>query len=155
MLDDAPLKLLAFDAEDLKVLSVHLQDAELTAGDLVYLPRERRFAFAADRFDWEASVSGKGTRRRRTAVHFEGVTAVRSRGVDTAKKEQALTLLALAFEPGEAPGGAVHLLFLDGGCVKLEVECLEAAFKDLGPTWTCSCCPSHPEADEPAKVEVA
>jgi hypothetical protein len=146
-MSDAPLKLLAFDAEDLEVFSVHLQDAELKASDLVYLPRERRFAFAADRFDWEASATEKTNRRRRTAVHFEGVTSVRSKGVALDNKDAPLTLLALAFEPGEAPGGAVHLLFLDGGMVKLDVECLEAQFKDLGPKWSCSCCPTHPEAE--------
>ncbi|MGQ4275167.1 DUF2948 family protein [Terrihabitans sp. B22-R8] len=154
-MSDAPLKLLAFDAEDLKVLSVHLQDAELKVGDLVFLPRERRFAFAADRFDWEASATEKTNRRRRTAVHFEGVTSVRSRGLDLENKEAPLTLLALAFDPGEAPAGSVHMLFLNGGCVKLDVECVEAAFKDLGPTWTCTCCPSHPEVENQSQSEVA
>jgi hypothetical protein len=146
-MSDAPLKLLAFDAEDLEVLSVHLQDAEMKVSDLVFLPRERRFAFAVDRFDWEASATEKTNRRRRTAVHFEGVTNVRSKGVALDNKDAPLRLLALAFEPGEAPGGAVHLLFLDGACVKLDVECLEAQFKDLGPKWSCSCCPTHPEAE--------
>ena len=145
---DSPLKLLAFDSEDLAVLSVHLQDAELQVADLVYLPRERRFAFAADRFDWETAATAKENRRRRTAVHFEGVTAVRSRGVPVDDKEKRINLLALSFEPGEAPSGSVHLHFEGGGCVKLDVECLEAAFKDLGPTWTCSCCPTHPEAED-------
>jgi hypothetical protein len=151
-MSDAPLKLLAFDDEDLKVLSVHLQDAELKVADIVYLPRERRFAFAADRFDWEASALEKTNRRRRTAVHFEGVTKVCSRGIDKDNGEAQLVLLGLSFQPGEAPGGAVHLMFLDGSCIKLDVECLEAAFKDLGPTWTCTCCPSHPEVESENQV---
>jgi hypothetical protein len=147
-MSDDPLKLLAFDAEDLAVLSVHLQDAELKVADMVFLPREGRFAFAADRFDWETSATAHQNRRRRTAVHFERVTAVRSKGVPVDDKGASLQLLAVAFEPGEAPSGAVHLHFIGGACVKLDVECLEAAFKDLGPTWTCSSCPTHPEAED-------
>lgn len=146
-MSDAPLRLLARDAEDLSVLSVHLQDAELKVADLVYLPRERRFAFAVDRFDWERRTLENKNCRRRTAVHFEGVTKVSSKGVPLEDRAARLNLLALAFEPGEAPGGAVNLLIEGGGIIRLQVECLEAAMKDLGPTWDCGCCPSHPEAE--------
>ncbi len=34
----APLRLQALDAEDLQLISAHLQDALLRAGDLAYLP---------------------------------------------------------------------------------------------------------------------
>ena len=150
---DAPLKLLARDAEDLSVFSVHLQDAELKVSDIVWLARERCFAFAVDRFDWERQTLENKNCRRRTAVHFEGVTKVSSKGVPLDDKDAKLNLLALAFEPGEAPGGRVDLLIEGGASIRLEVECLEAAFKDLGPTWDCSCCPSHPEVE--AEVEDA
>jgi hypothetical protein len=146
-MSDAPLKLLARDVEDLSVLSVHLQDAELRVADLVYLPREHRFALAADRFDWERRTLENKNCRRRAAVHFEGVTKVSSRGVPVNDKAARLNLLAMAFEPGEAPGGAVDLLIEGGGVIRLEVECLEAAMKDLGPTWDCTCCPEHPEIE--------
>jgi hypothetical protein len=150
-MSDAPLKLLARDTEDLEVLSVHLQDAELKVADLVFLPREHRFAFAVDRFDWERRTLENKNCRRRTAVHFESVIKVSSRGVPLDNKDAQLNLLALAFEPGEPPGGAVHLLFEDGADIRLEVECLEGALKDLGPTWDCTCCPSHPEAETEAE----
>jgi hypothetical protein len=138
---------MARDADDLSVLSVHLQDAELKVSDIVYLPRERRFAFAVDRFDWERRTLENKNCRRRTAVHFDDVTKVASKGVPVDDKSAVLNLLALAFEPGEAPGGHVLLLLEGGGSIKLDVECLEAALKDLGPTWDCTCCPSHPEAE--------
>ncbi len=146
-MSDAPLRLMARDAEDLSVLSVHLQDAELKVSDVVYLPRERRFAFAVDRFDWERRTLENKNCRRRTAVHFDDVIKVSSKGVSLEDKETTLNLLALAFEPGEAPGGSVHLLIEGGASIRLDVECLEAALKDLGPTWECTCCPSHPEAE--------
>jgi hypothetical protein len=145
-MSDSPLRLLARDAEDLSVLSVHLQDAELKVADLVFLPRERRFAFAVDRFDWARRTLENKNCRRRAAVHFEDVTKVSSKGVPVDDKDAKLNLLALAFEPGEAPAGAVHLLLEGGASIKLEVECLEAAMKDLGPTWDCTC-PRHTEAE--------
>jgi hypothetical protein len=138
---------MAQDAEDLSVLSVHLQDAALKVADLVYLPRERRFAFAVDRFDWERRTLENKNCRRRAAVHFDDVVKVSSKGVSLEDKDTVLNLLALHFEAGEAPGGSVHLLIEGGASIKLEVECLEAALKDLGPTWDCTCCPSHPESE--------
>jgi hypothetical protein len=152
MSSDAPLKLLARDAEDLSVLSVHLQDAALKIADMVYLPREHRFAFAVDRFDWERRTLENKNCRRRTAVHFEGVTRVASKNVPVEDRAAQINLLALAFEPGEAPGGAVNLLIEGGGVIRLEVECLEAAMKDLGPTWDCDCCPEHPEMENESEA---
>jgi hypothetical protein len=140
---DTPLRLLAFDTDDLSVLSAHFQDATLTVGEIAWLPREKRFAFAADRFDWAGSALGEGNRRRRAAVHFERVTAVKSKGVDLDAKDTMLNLLAIAFEPTDAPAGAVDLLFSGDACIRLEVECLEAAMKDLGPVWEIEQCPGH------------
>jgi hypothetical protein len=142
-----PLKLLALDSEDLAIVSAHLQDAQLSVGDLVFLPREKRFAFAADRFDWEGAATERACRRRRTAVHFESVTGVRSRGIDVNERERQLSLLAVAFEQGDAPAGKVMLHFDGGACVCLDVECLEAALKDLGPCWEVAGQPAHPLED--------
>ena len=155
MSSDAPLKLLARDAEDLSVLSVHLQDAALKIADIVFLPREHRFAFAVDRFDWERRTLENKNCRRRAAVHFEGVIKVASRGVPVDDKAAEVNLLALAFEPGESPGGTVSLLIEGGGMIRLDVECLEAAMKDLGPTWDCDCCPEHPEVETESEAEKA
>ena len=38
-----PLRLLALDAEDLALVSAHVQDAVLRVGDLAYLPRKKAF----------------------------------------------------------------------------------------------------------------
>src|SRR5690606_37764829 len=93
MSSDAPLKLLARDAEDLSVLSVHLQDAALKIADIVFLPREHRFAFAVDRFDWERRTLENKNCRRRTAVHFDGVTKVSSKGVPVDNRTAQINLL--------------------------------------------------------------
>src|SRR5262245_5336536 len=56
------LTLIAFDADDLSVISAHLQDAVLKVGDVAYLPREKRFAAVGNRFDWAEAI-GDGKRR--------------------------------------------------------------------------------------------
>ena len=50
-----PLKLVALDYEDLKIISAHLQDAVLRMADMAYMPAEQRFAAILSRFDWLAA----------------------------------------------------------------------------------------------------
>ena len=139
MLAEAPLKLLAFDEDDLAVISTHLQDSEILAAEMAYLPRERRFALIADRFDWCAAQKGE-SRRCRTGLHFEGVTAVRRSRFEQATADP-VTLLSITFTVGESPAGQVLLLFEGGSAIRLDVECLEAAMADLGPVHPCSASP--------------
>ena len=50
------LKLIAFDAADLGVLSAHAQDAVLKVADMAFLPAEKRFAAILNRFDWPRAL---------------------------------------------------------------------------------------------------
>lgn len=136
------LKLVAFDEDDLAVISAHLQDAVLRVEDVAYLPGQRRFALCARRFDWEAG-EGEPPRRRLTGLHFERVTSVRTRHIDPSRKDEVLNLLAVTFEPTTAPSGVVTLIFSDERAVRLEVECVEAQMKDLGPIWEAEGRPVH------------
>jgi len=150
----AELKLFAFDGDDLAVLSAHVQDAVLRVGDVAFLPRERRFAAIANRFDWADAVAGSqsGTQeysRRRAALRFERVLGAQVQGIDLSHKDTVICLLALSYEPGEAPAGNVTLHFADGAAIRLHVECIEAELKDLGPVWRVASMPKHP-TDDPA-----
>lgn len=136
----APLRLVALDAEDLEVLSAHLQDFVIRTGDLAWLPRERRFAFVGNRAD--RRVDGE-LRRRRTAGHFDRVTKVSALGLDRSTPEVVLNLLAITFSPEDEPGGAVELHFSGGAVLRLTVECLEAQVADLGPVWAARAAPAH------------
>ena len=142
------LKLIALDAEDLAVLSAHLQDAVLKVQDMAWLQRERRFAALVSRFDWAAALSaGKRARkpqRRRAALRFERVTAARLQGIEPKAKDQVLVLLAIVFEAGAAsPGGTVTLQFAGGAAIRLDVECIEAELRDLGAAWAARSRPDH------------
>ena len=142
------LKLIALDAEDLSVLSANLQDAVLRVADVAFLPREKRFAAIANRFDWATAQQGQGTyARRRAAVRFERVLAAQLHGINLANREAVLALLAISFEATEAPEGHVTLHFADGAAIRLHVECIEAELKDLGPVWQAKSKPRHPDED--------
>jgi hypothetical protein len=136
------LKFIALDADDLAVVSAHLQDAVLKVSDVLWRPQEKRLVLALCRFDWEGAQGGQ-FRRRLCALRFERVLSCKCRNVDPAGKEAVLNLLAVQFEAADAPSGVVQLTFSGGGMLRLEVECLEAELADLGPTWSTSACPSH------------
>lgn len=145
------LKLIALDAEDLRVLSCHLQDAVILVGDMAYLKSEQRFAMIANRFDWEAASRARdGTyQRRRTGLRFERVMGAQLQGIDLKQKDAALALLAITFEPSEEPSGTLKLQFAGGGAIRLEVECIEAELRDLGAAWQTRHKPVH-AVDDPS-----
>ncbi len=141
------LKLIALDAEDLAILSAHLQDALLNVADMTYLPREHRFAAVLNRFDWVAALpAGKRKprrQRRRTALRFERVGAAKLLGIDVKAVDRVLSLLAIQFESSTFPAGSVTLQFAGGAAIRLEVECIEAELRDLGAVWSARSVPDH------------
>ncbi len=137
------LKLLALDDEDLAIISAHLQDAVVKSCDMGFLPRSQRFAMVLNRFDWDQKVMTDETVRRRAGLHFERVQAVKVRGMEAAQREGVLNLLAVTFVPDDLPSGHVVLTFSGGAEIRLDVECIEASFSDLGPAWTCPHAPKH------------
>ena len=155
------LKLIALDAEDLSVMSAHLQDAVVRVGDMAYLPAEKRFVAVANRFDWAKALAppgsaedkrraraGNGLERRRTGLRFERVLAAKIHGLDLKDKRASLALLAVTFDasPGtDAPDGDVTLTFSGGAAIRLSVECVEAEMKDLGAAWSAKRSPAHPD----------
>ena len=138
------LKLVALDRDDLEVVSTHLQDATVSVADVHWRPAEHRLVIGLARFDWEASLSrSPQLQRRRTALRFDRVNAIKCRNVDCKDKQAMLNLLAVEFAETDPPGGVVTLIFSGGAALRLEVECLECELVDLGPVWTATCCPTH------------
>jgi hypothetical protein len=140
------LKLLALDAEDLAIVSAHLQDAVFRTDGLDFDARHGIFAVVVNRFVWEkASAGGKGFERRRAVVAFKRVSAVRSIGIDRKNADAVFSLLALSFAPkGEGPDGTVELLMSGDASIVLDVECVEVQLADTGGAWETSLKPRHP-----------
>lgn len=137
------IKLLAFDAEDLDVVSAKFQDAIVRVRDMIFLPREKRFALVGARFDWVAALQGK-RERCWSGLHFERVEHVAHIGVPRDDPKTMLSLLAIGFEPGEEPSGRIVLTFSGGAAIKLDVECVEAQMRDTTCRWRTRSLPGHP-----------
>ncbi|MEZ5878858.1 MAG: DUF2948 family protein [Tepidamorphaceae bacterium] len=146
------LALAALDADDLDVISAHTQDAVVNAADLAFKKRSAAFVAMLNRYDWDADdaqAKGNEHKRRRTALHFDRVRAVRSRGFDPRQANTVLNLLAIRYVPaGEGPAGIVELVFSGDAAIRLDVECIECRMKDMGPVWATQNRPAHDDAAE-------
>jgi hypothetical protein len=130
----AQLKLIALDADDLAVISAHVQDARVQTGDIIWRQGEKRLVVGMNRLDLEQTLTGETSPRRLiSALRFDRVLACKSRDIDLGTPEAALELLGIEFHPGEPPGGSAVLMFSQGGALRLDVECLECELADLGP----------------------
>ena len=134
---------MALDEDDLSILSANLQDMQVPVGEMMFLKEQRRFALVGKRFDWVKAFAG-GCERCATGLHFDFVLAVSRTGFAQTEVNRHLNLLAINFEPADAPGGTVTLTFSDDAAIRLKVECLEAQMRDLGERWPCECQPEHP-----------
>ena len=140
------LKLLALDAEDLAVVSAHLQDAVFKTDGLAFDARQHVFSVVVNRFVWENAASrGKSFERRRAVVAFKRVNAVRSIGIDRKDTSAVFSLLAINFTPkGEGPEGMLEVVLSGNASVALDVECVEVQLADTGGAWETSLKPRHP-----------
>ena len=127
------LKLIALDADDLAVISAHVQDAQVQTADIVWRQGEKRLVVGMSRLDWEQTLAGETAPRRLiAALRFDRVLACKSRNLDVETPEAALELVGIEFHPGDAPSGSALLMFSQGGALRLDVECLECELTDLG-----------------------
>lgn len=127
------LKLIALDADDLAVISAHVQDARVQTADIIWRQGEKRLVVGMSRLDWEQTLSGQTAPRRLiAALRFDRVLSCKSRNIDMGTPDTALELVGIEFHPAAPPGGSAVLLFNHGGALRLDVECLECQLTDLG-----------------------
>ncbi|MGJ8559564.1 MAG: DUF2948 family protein [Litorimonas sp.] len=122
------LKLLANDADDLKVIASALQDAILRVGDIRYDPVARSVSLRMTRFRHEA----KTAERVECGVRIDGVLALQSRGIERGKQDAFMVVLDLTFESTDAPAGYLDITLAGGGILRLTVEGLDLLLSDVG-----------------------
>ena len=137
----APLRLLAEDAADLQVISAALQDAVAKLGDIRWEPATRQLTVALNRFRWEAD--DRTSERVRSGLQLGSVLSVKARKLRRDAPRAVVNLLAVEFEPGEAPGGVVLLRFAGDADLRLEVECIDAVLTDVSAPWGAKGRPAH------------
>ena len=132
---EEPLRLVAQDAEDLKIVSSLVQDAVLPVTELKYDAKRHRFAILLNRFRWEdrreAERVGRAYERVRSVMVVEDVRKVQSFGFDRADRELVLSLLSMSFEPGEDGTGRLILTLAGDGAIALDVEALDLRLDDV------------------------
>ena len=145
MTDQKPLRLLAEEGDDLRIIAAAVQDAVVKAGNLKY--ENRRFAIELNRYRWETAPTRKGQpgERVRSLLAFDGVLGVKTRGITKTDPELILSLLSAGFVADVAgpPGGKVVLLFAGDGEIVLTVEALDATLLDSDYVWPTRRVPSH------------
>ena len=127
------LRLIAADADDLKVVSSLMQDAAVRAGDIAYDPRARVLALVANRYRWEA----KARSRARAGLRISGVLKAQRRNWP-ASDAAVLDLLAI-----RADGDTLTLDFAAGSSLRLEVEAIDLTMDDLTGPWGTRRRPAH------------
>ncbi len=129
------LRLKAEDAEDLGVIAALVQDAVLPGSEMSWRAGKRRFACLINRFRWEDGAGRDGRHppeRVQAVLQFDDVLAVKSQGMEAGTlKDVVLSLLTLAFEPGEDGSGRVLLTFAGDGVIGLDVEALNVTLQDV------------------------
>ena len=133
--EDRPLRLKALDAEDLAVVAALVQDAVFPASEMVWQADRRRFALLLNRFRWEdaalAQARGRAFERVQSVLAIEDVQGVRSSGVPKGDADTVLSLLGLAFRPGEDGQGVLVLTLAGDGEIEVRVETLEVVLRDV------------------------
>ena len=127
---EKPLLLIAFDKEDLQVLSAMTQDAVLPVAQMAWHGSKRRFALLLNRFRWEARGASQ-VERVQSVLSFEDVKAVQTQGFDRTDPDLILSLLSITFTPATDGTGACLLTLAGDGAIRLEVEALEVGLRDV------------------------
>ena len=133
------LRLLAEDVDDLAVISAAMQDAVAKVGDINYEPKARRLTIAFNRYCWEAEKPA----RVRSGLQLGGVLNLQARKIRRGVRDAVIEVLAVTFEPGEAPGGTVTISCAGGGDLRATVECIDAVMADISDPWPTPRSPAH------------
>jgi hypothetical protein len=156
MAEAQPVRLMAKDAEDLAVVASCLQDALVPLAEMRFLKDEKRFVMLVNRFRWEQGdaapaasptadanyADATGSQRINSGVCIDGVTAVRSRGIDLDKAAKFLSLMTIGLD---GPG-TLNLVFSGGGVIQLEIEAPSVFLQDFGEAWPTQWRPDHDKA---------
>ncbi len=139
MTEYAPLKLLATDEEDLRVLASALQDAVAKIGDIQFDARRRLLTIGFNRYCWESGAE----LRVRSGLQIASVMGLQARNLRRHARDAVVELLTISFEPGDYPSGALVLSFSGGGDLRASVECLDLVLADVSAPWPARRTPAH------------
>ena len=138
------LKLFAQDIQDLHVFSAYLQDSVIIANDIKFLPKTKKLICAFNRFMWEDVEKGifRKNKRIRSALVFNNVLKVKSKGINPKKKTRILEFLAIKTEIKDNYFD-IRLIFSGDNILLVKTEEIASSLEDFGKTWETSYKPRH------------
>ena len=142
-----PLKLIAKDTEDLKVISTLLQDSIITNKTIKHDKEANQFSFLANRFRWELTATPDPYdeyERVFALVVFDNVTDVSFEKINPQDSEVHHNLLSITVQSN----GDVVCHFSDDAKIILKCGNLHVRLKDVSDAWPSEHKPKHPEVDE-------
>lgn len=144
-----PLKLVAKDLEDLKVISTLLQDSIITNKTIKHDKEANQFSFLANRFRWELTATPDPYdeyERVFALVVFDNVIDVSFEKINPQDSEAHHNLLSITVQNNED----IVCLFSGHANIMLKCNSLHVRLKDVSDAWPSEHKPKHPEVDENA-----
>ena len=139
------LKLIARTAEELSVVSAHLQDAIANVSDIANLKKNKIFLLQLNRFMWEDVERGvfRKNKRIRTILKFENVIKVHSKNINPSKKDNFLDFLTIETNKMPDNNYEMNIVFAGDAIIKVITEVIEVTLDDQGDAWNTKNVPKH------------
>ena len=138
------LKLIARTAEDLSVVSAHLQDAIANVSDIANLKKNKIFLLQLNRFMWEDVERGvfRKNKRIRTILKFENVIKYILK-YKSIKKDNFLDFLTIETNKMPDNNYEMNIVFAGDAIIKVITEVIEVTLDDQGDAWNTKNVPKH------------
>lgn len=128
---DSPLKLMAVDVEDLKVIATLVQDSVIPVSEISWRPKQNRFALLINRARWEDQVEVSSIERVQSVLVFDDISKVSTLGIDQNISENILSLLTITWEASSDTTGVFQLVFSGNSIISLNAECINILLQDV------------------------
>lgn len=142
-LDLKPLKILAKDLEDLKIMSAHLQDSIVPYLSMQYDPKTETFQMLTNRFCWEHDPQeheGKPIYHRvHSGFEIHHVKGLKKKGFTGSDNERMYNLLTINGDKE----GVIHLVFSDHHEIQAHIADMHVKLGDVTHPWPTHHHPKH------------
>lgn len=124
-----PIRLEAFDDEDLQVVSALCQDSVISGEDISWQPKKGRLTLLLNRFRWEEK--SLKPERVRSLLIINDVRKVSSKAFSVNDKKSVYSLMSLKFESFDDLGGRLSIIFSKDSMIAASIECLNIKLQDV------------------------
>ena len=124
-----PIRLEAFDDEDLQVVSALCQDSVISGEDISWQPKKGRLTLLLNRFRWEEK--SLKPERVRSLLIINDVRKVSSKAFSVNDKNSVYSLMSLKFESFDDLGGRLSIIFSKDSMIAASIECLNIKLQDV------------------------